>query len=71
MSNQMRARPGAESELDDIEQLATQEFGRLKGGQESPTLAPATPAAQSIRKSATNPESFFFPVGDQTSRLRK
>jgi DNA helicase HerA-like ATPase len=73
MGSQTRARPGAgEGEMSDIEELASQEFGRLRA--DSPALASvAAPAAapSSIRKSATNPESFFFPVGDQTPRLRK
>jgi DNA helicase HerA-like ATPase len=80
MGSQTRARPAggaagaAENELDDIETLATQEFGRVR--QDAPALAPAqAPAAASIRKSATNPESFFFPVEEPKpspfSRLRK
>jgi len=72
MGSQTRARPGTgEDELDDIEALATQEFGRLRpSAEQAPALAPA-PAAPSIRKSTTAPESFFFPVGEQTPRLRK
>jgi hypothetical protein len=82
MGNQTRARPGSglgdESELGDIEAMASQEFSRVR--QEAP-LAPAAPAAAppaapSIRKGAgTSPESFFFPVDDAKpspfSRYRK
>jgi hypothetical protein len=78
MGNQTRMRPaigGAapESEFEDIEALASQEFGKVRN--EAP-LAPApSPAAASIRKSATNPESFFFPVEEPKpspfSRIRK
>jgi hypothetical protein len=81
MGNQMRARPGTgdEREFEDLEAVASQEFSRVR--QESPALAPAAAAPQpaapapSIRKGATAPESFFFPVDDPKpspfSRLRK
>ena len=80
MGGQTRARPGGsaiESELEDIEALATSEFTRVRP--EAPGIAPAqapAPAiAPSIRKSATNPESFYFPVEEPKpspfSRVRK
>jgi DNA helicase HerA-like ATPase len=66
-----RLRPEGE-EFDDIDTLAGQEFGRVKG--DAPALAPVAAAAApapSIRRSATNPESFFFPVEDPKSRVRR
>jgi DNA helicase HerA-like ATPase len=80
MGSQTRARPGggsAESEFDDIEALASNEFSRVR--QEAPGIAPAQApapaAAASIRKSATNPETYFFPVEEPKpspfSRVRK
>jgi hypothetical protein len=72
MGGQTRARPGdTEDGIDDIEALASQEFGRVR----PETPAPVAPAPAAIRKSATNPESFFFPVEEPKptpfSRLRK
>jgi DNA helicase HerA-like ATPase len=79
MGSQTRLRPqpaGAESEFEDIDMLAGQEFGRVKS--DAPALAPAagaTAPAPSIRRSATTPESFFYPVEEPKpapfSRLRK
>jgi DNA helicase HerA-like ATPase len=81
MGGQTRARSGGgavEGELEDIEALASSEFSRVR--QEAPGLAPAAPApapavAASIRKSGTNPESYFFPVEEPKpspfSRVRK
>jgi hypothetical protein len=81
MGGQTRARPGTgavEGELEDIEALASNEFSRVR--QEAPGIAPAAPApapavAASIRKSGTNPESYFFPVEEPKpspfSRVRK
>ena len=76
MGGQTRARSGGgavEGELEDIEALASSEFSRVR--QEAPGLAPAPAAAASIRKGATNPESYFFPVEEPKpspfSRVRK
>ena len=81
MGGQTRARPGGsggmEGEFDDIEALASNEFTRVRP--EAPAAAPgqasAPAAAASIRKSATNPETYFFPVDDPKpspfSRVRK
>ena len=76
MGGQTRARPGGagEAEFDDIEALASSEFSRVR--QEAPGIAPAAPTvAPAIRKSATTPESFYFPVEEPKpspfSRIRK
>jgi len=75
MSNQTRARPGSsEDEFADLDAVAGSEFSRVRADATAPAPT-ASPAAAAIRKSATNPESFFFPV-DETkpspfSRLKK
>src|SRR3954464_5926557 len=73
MSNQARTRPVNSGDTDDLAELdmmAGSEFSRLRP--DAPLLAPAAPGpAPSIRKSATNPETFFYPVDDPKSRLRR
>src|SRR5215210_6524562 len=73
MSNQARTRPVNSGDTDDLAELdmmAGSEFSRLRP--DAPLLAPVAPgAAPSIRKSATNPETFFFPVDDGKPRLRR
>ena len=71
MSNQARTRPLADpDDLAELDVMAGSEFSRLRP--DAPLLAPVAPAAApSIRKSATNPDTFFFPVDDPKSRLRR
>ena len=73
MSNQARTRPSGIGDTDDLAELdimAGAEFSRLRP--DAPLLAPVAPGAPpSIRKSATNPETFFFPVDDGKPRLRR
>jgi hypothetical protein len=74
MSGQTRSRPpgrGSDDEFGDLDMIAGSEFSKVAGA--APALAPAAPSpvAASIRKSATNPESFFFPVEDGKPRLRR
>jgi hypothetical protein len=73
MSNQARSRPlaGGEDDFGDLDMIAGSEFSKVAGA--APALAPAAPSpvAASLRKSATNPESFFFPVDDGKPRLRR
>jgi DNA helicase HerA-like ATPase len=77
MSNQARTRPISGGDTDDLAELdvmAGSEFSRLRP--DAPLLAPVAPGpAPSIRKSTTNPESFFFPVDEAKpsplSRLKK
>ena len=72
--NQTRSRPqaGNDAEHEDLDAVAGQEFGKVRP--ESPTLAPAAPvvpAPPARKPTVTNPESFFFPVDDPKSRLRR
>jgi len=73
LSNQSRTRPIAGGDTDDLAELdmmAGSEFSRLRP--DAPLLAPVPPGpAPSIRKSATAPETFFYPVDDPKSRLRR
>jgi hypothetical protein len=73
MGSQTRARPGGDAEFDELDVLAGSEFSRVR--QDSPALAPApSPTAAApplVRKGATTPESFFFPVEDTKPRLRR
>jgi hypothetical protein len=72
MGSQTRARPGVDAEFEEIDALAGSEFSRVRP--DSPALAPApAPAAAAplLRKGATTPESFFFPVEDAKPRLRR
>jgi DNA helicase HerA-like ATPase len=74
MSNQTRARPGSADaeDLADLDMVAGSEFSRVKTeAPDAPLASAASPVAASIRKSATNPESFFFPVDDPKSRVRR
>jgi DNA helicase HerA-like ATPase len=80
MGGQTRARPsfaaaGGEDELGDIDSLAGSEFSKLRADTPSLAQAPAGQPAPSVRKTATNPESFFFPVEEAKpspfARLRK
>ncbi len=78
MSNQTRARPGLNGgpdDFSDLDVIAGSEFSKVQHAA-APALAPAasaatSPVAAAIRKSATNPESFFFPVDDGKPRLRR
>src|SRR4051794_3292186 len=73
LSNQSRTRPIAGGDTDDpaeLDIMAGSEFSRLRP--DAPLLAPVPPgAAPAIRKSATAPETFFYPVDDPKSRLRR
>ncbi|MEA2877371.1 MAG: hypothetical protein QOF14_2567 [Hyphomicrobiales bacterium] len=71
MSGQTRSRPSGDDEFGDLDTLAGSEFSKIASA--APALAPAAPSpvAASIRKSATTPESFFFPVEDGKPRLRR
>jgi len=71
MSNQTRARPGlgGDDDFGDLDTIAGSEFSKVAGA--APALAPTPSPAASIRKSATTPESFFFPVEDGKPRLRR
>jgi DNA helicase HerA-like ATPase len=73
MSNQARTRPmngGDTDDLAELDMMAGSEFSRLRP--DAPLRAPVAPGpAPAIRKSATNPETFFFPVDDGKPRLRR
>jgi DNA helicase HerA-like ATPase len=73
LSNQSRTRPIAGGDTDDLAELdmmAGSEFSRLRP--DAPLLAPVPPGpSPAIRKSATAPETFFYPVDDGKPRLRR